>query len=82
MIHLLDDESCRRIAQYVYELLQKGKVDVESTDEILDINRAADFLKTTSQAVRMKCRRGKLPYHKKGSRYVFSKNEIKNFLIK
>lgn len=81
-IAYLDDNSCRRIAQYVIKLMSENRFDIEPTDEMMSTSQAAKMLGKTGEAVRMMIRRGLIPFHKNGGRYVFSKNEIIKFLKK
>ena len=47
---------------------------------LLDVTMAATFLGTTPKSIRAKVGRGLLPYRRWGSRIVFIKSELEQFL--
>jgi len=51
-------------------------------DEILTVKDVADMLDLSMDAVRTRCSRGQLPFHKKSGTLYFSKNEITEYILK
>jgi hypothetical protein len=53
---------------------------LESPTEWLRVDRAADHLQTTSDAIRALVKRGKVPVHRRDGRLYFDKRELDNYV--
>lgn len=60
-------------------LLKKLQLKQENENELMTIQEAADFLKTTVSALYAKVSRHDIPVNKPGRRLYFNKNELKKW---
>ena len=50
-------------------------------DYVMNIKQVADYLSISTDAVRKRCQRGKLPFHHSASRLYFSRMEIDDTIL-
>ena len=50
-------------------------------DYVMNIKQVADYLGISTDAVRKRCQRGQLPYHRNASRLYFSRMEIDDTIL-
>ena len=71
------------LTNYEIEKLAEAIVKrMPKKDEILTPKQVAEMLDISVNAVRHRCSRGQLPYHKKSHSLYFSKDEITEFILK
>ena len=51
------------------------------TDYVMNIKQVADYLDISTDAVRKRCQRGQLPFHRSTSRLYFSRMEIDDAIL-
>lgn len=50
-------------------------------DYVMNIKQVADYLGISTDAVRKRCQRGQLPFHRSASRLYFSRMEIDDAIL-
>ena len=50
-------------------------------DYVMNIKQVADYLGISTDAVRKRCQRGQLPFHRSASRLYFSRMEIDDTIL-
>ena len=68
-------ENFSRIVDDAAILLQR------KVDYVMNIKQVADYLGISMDAVRKRCQRGQLPYHRNASRLYFSRMEIDDTIL-
>lgn len=68
-------ENFSRIVDDAAILLQR------KADYVMNIKQVADYLGISMDAVRKRCQRGQLPYHRNASRLYFSRMEIDDTIL-
>lgn len=51
------------------------------SDNVMTIKQVADYLGISMDAVRKRCQRGQLPFHRSASRLYFSRMEIDDTIL-
>lgn len=64
-----------RLATRVAELISP------QLDEVMNVAQMAALLGTTVEAVRCRCKRGRLPFYKCGRLLYFSRKEVTRYLL-
>ena len=68
-------EDFSRIVDDAAILLQR------KADYVMNIKQVADYLGISTDAVRKRCQRGQLPFHRSASRLYFSRMEIDDAIL-
>ena len=68
-------ENFSRIVDDAAILLQR------KADYVMNIKQVADYLGISTDAVRKRCQRGQLPFHRSASRLYFSRMEIDDTIL-
>ncbi len=69
------EEEISRIVDDAAIILQR------KADYVMNIKQVADYLGISEDAIRKRCQRGQLPFHRKSSRLYFSRMEIDNAIL-
>lgn len=72
----------RQLSQWEIDRLAEAIVKrIGRPDEILTSGQVAEMLGITEIAVRARCRRSQIPYHRKHGQLYFSKNELTDYYL-
>ncbi len=69
------EEEFSRIVDDAAIILQR------KADYVMNIKQLAEYLGISEDAIRKRCQRGQLPFHRKSSRLYFSRMEVDNAIL-
>ncbi len=69
------EEELSRIVDDAAIILQR------KADYVMNIKQVANYLGISEDAIRKRCQRGQLPFHRKSSRLYFSRMEVDNAIL-
>ena len=69
------EEEFSRIVDDAAIILQR------KSDQVMNIKQVAEYLGISEGAVRKRCQRKRLPYHRSASRLYFSRLEVENAIL-
>lgn len=79
MSYVLIEEDELNLINSKLDRIQQQLADqsAESTEKIMDVREAAEYLHTTANTLYVKARANKIPHIKVGRRYFFDKTDLK-----
>lgn len=80
ILFTIDPKELRNIIREELQLIlqQNNSPPTPHEDEFLDIYGAKDYLKLSIHTIRKKCQKNEIPCYKKGNKWLFLRQELKN----
>lgn len=66
----------------VSNIMEKATIILQrKSDQVMNVSKVAEYLGISAGAVRKRCQRHQLPFHRNANRLYFSKLEVENMIL-